>query len=831
MTRFVARLLAVFHHRQLDAGLAFPLLDSLTQDVRYALRGMRRSPGFTIVAVMTLAIGIGVNVGVFTVTNAVLFQGYRFVRNDRVLYLRSQNTSHPQEYGYAVSYPDFQDWQTQSKAFAGLGAYSGESIGFSDQGGLPESYYAIRVSANTFSVLEQRPILGRDFASSDETAGAAPVVILSYALWEHRYGRDPSVVGRTVRINGTPTTVVGVMRDGFTFPQQSPVWEPLVRTADRQDRDLRNVSVFGRLRDGVTAANARAEMATIGQRLARAYPSDRSFVPLVWNFRQSHTGGPEAMIWASMWGAVGFVLLIACANLANLVLARATGRSREIAVRIALGAGRSRIVRQFLTESVLLSSAGGVVGWWIAVWSARAYELAVFHGVSWYDFTIGNRFLAYLIAISIGTGLLFGLAPALHFSTFDVNDTLKDGSRRATGGRRGKRASTLLVVAEMALAVVLLTGAGIMIRSFLNIYTADLGVHTAGVLTMSVNLPEDKYPTAEARISLVDRLTTGLATIPGVQSVAVANTIPTDPSLKFPYEMDGAPRVDAEDRPRLSAMLVSPAYFETLGAPLLSGRAFSNRDGAVGVPVAIVNQRFATQHWPRENPLGKRFRLFDGKTPKPWATIVGVVSNIVQNDSTRQAFDPLVYVPYRQEPEAGLRVLARTQVAPASLATAFRREMQSLDPDVPGSVSTLDDALAKAYGVTGLDVNVVVFLIFAAIALLLASVGLYAVVAHAVSRRTQEIGIRIAIGATAGDVRSLVLRQGLPPVGVGLIVGLAASFAVTPILKSVLVQVSPADPIAFVLAPVVLIVAAMLGCLIPARRATRVDPVVALRQD
>jgi predicted permease len=878
MTRLIARLRALFHRRRLDAELAdelsahldfaaeehlargmsseearryaalkfggalqtaeacrdqrgFPLLDSLAQDARYALRGMRRSPGFTLVAVMTLAIGIGVNAAVFTVTNAVLFQGYRFVRNDRVLYLRSQDTKHPQEYGYPVSYPDFLDWQAQTTAFAGLGAYSGGFISLNDTGGLAERAWAAQVSANAFGVLEQQPILGRDFAPSDEQPGAAPVAILSHALWEHRYDRDPSVVGRTIRIDGFPTTVVGVMREGFVFPQDLALWQPLMATADRRKRDVRNIAVFGRLRDDATAANARAELDTICRRLAATYPADRSVVPLVWNFRQSHTGGPEAMIWASMWGAVGFVLLIACANLAGLLLARATSRSREIAVRVALGAGRWRIVRQCLTESVMLSAAGGLLGWWIAIWGARAYELAVFHGVSWYDFSIGHRFFGYLVAISVGTGLLFGIVPALRVSTFDINHALKDSGRSAAGGRHRSGLSALLVISEMALAIVLLTGAGIMIHSFLKVYRADLGVRTTDVLTMSVELPQSRYPTDTSRVAFVDRLTMGLAAIPGVESVAVANTIPTNPSLKVPYEVDGVPSVDARNRPTLSGMVVGPAYFETLGAAVLSGRAFSDRDGATSAAVAIVNQRFASRHWPRESAIGKHVRIFDGKTPQPWLTVIGVVSNIVQDDFTRQAFGPLVYLPYRQAPRAGMRVLARARVAPASLAIAFRREVQALDPGLPGSVSTLDDVLARAYGTTGLDVNVVVFLMFAAIALLLASLGLYAVVAHAVSQRTQEIGIRIAMGATARDVISLVLKQGLPPVGVGLGVGLLASFGVMPILRSVLVQVSPADPIAFVVAPVVLVMAAMLGCLIPARRATRVDPVVALRHD
>ncbi len=811
--------------------LVVPLLQSLMQDVRYAIRGMRRSPGFTIVAVMTLAIGIGVNAAVFTVTNAV-FKGFPLVHgNDRFLYIASRGGG----VGPFVSYPDFEDWRTQARSFEGLAAVNAVRIPVGDRPGFTESRNATQVTSNTFRLLGQRPLLGRDFEAADETPGAAPVAILSYEAWERRYRKDPAIVGDTIWIDGRPTMVIGIMADGFSFPRRQDLWMPLVPTSDLQKREARVLwFAFGRMADGVTMTSAQAELDTIGRRLASAYPrTNQGVVPSARNFNDFFIGSSATRMYASFLAAVGLVLLIACANLASLLLARGIGRSREISVRIALGAGRRRIMRQLFVESVTLSALGGAAGWLIARWSVRAYELAA-RPPGWFgralDYGMDDRVFAYLVAISIGTGLLFGLAPALRLSKLDVNTALKDGGHGATRGPGGKRLSTLLVAGQIALALVLLAGAGVLIRSFLNIYTADPGVRAANVLTSFLELPDARYHGAETQTAFFERLNARLNAVPGVESVAIADRFPTQGARQIPYEVSDAAPGDAQSRQMVSALTVGPDYFRTLGAVVLSGREFTDADGRSEGSVAIVNQRFANRHWPGENPLGKRFRLIEGPTPDAWRTVVGVVSNIVQNDTTRQEFDPLVYVPYRQAPTAGMWVFARTRVPPANVAASLRGAVQTMDSDLAiFDVLTLTEHLAEGYrnseSFGGL------FLIFAAIALLLASVGLYALVAHAVSERTQEIGIRVAMGATARDILSLVLRQGMLPAGMGVAIGLAASLAVTPFLRSALVHVSPADPIALVIAPAVLIVAAMLGCLIPARRASRVDPVVALRHD
>ena len=804
-------------------------MSSVVPDARFAIRGLRRSPGFTITAIATLAIGIGVNAAVFTVTKAALFAGFPMVqRNDRILYLSGN--------GCCVSYPDFEDWRAQSKSFTGMAIVHGVLRILSDQSGFPESYDTTEVSADTFRVVGQRPVMGRDFTASDEMPGAPPVAILNYGFWERRFGKDPAIIGRAVRMNGAPTTIIGVMPQGFSFPQKQDLWVPLLRTPEVEKRANRETwFVFGRMKEGVTIQTARAEMETIGRRLGKAYPltnQGRNLLPQVDDFRGFFIFENETPVYWTMWGAVGFVLLIACANLANLMLARALGRSREISVRIALGAGRWRIIRQLLIESVMLSSLGGVLGCWIGKWGVHAYALAD-RGPgtsSWriLDYSMDYRVLGYLIAISVGTAFLFGLAPALRVSKLDVNATLKDGGRGATGGGRGRHVSSLLVAGEMALAIVLLAGAGVMVRSFLNIYNADLGVRKANVLTLGVNLPLAKYPNAQARITFYDRLKTSLEAIPGVESVAITRALPAAGSGHLPYQTEGTPEVDDQRRPTLRSLTIGPDYFKTVGAAVFSGREFNDFDSPSSLPVVVVNQRFASEVWPGDGPLGKRLRVFEGRTPGPWRAVVGVVSNVIQD--TRLQIVPLIYLPYRQRPEPGMEVIARTRVPPATLSTAFRRDVQALDSGLPilGPL-TLDERLRENYWTSGLDGAL--FLIFAAIALLLASVGLYAVIAHSVSLRTQEIGIRMAVGATARDILKLVFTQGMLPLGIGLAIGLAASFAVMPILKSALVGVSPADPITLVVSCVALILAAMLGCLIPARSAMRVDPVVALRHE
>ena len=804
---------------------------------------MRARPGFTAAAVLMLALGIGMNAAVFAVINSVLFKGFRSVRdNDRLLYIGVQRNGR----GCCASYPDFLDWREQAKSFEGMSVVADLKITLRDGTGYPETFSATQISANGFQLLGQRPILGRDFSASDEAPGAARVAILTHGFWERRYGGRAGIVGEAVSINGEPTTVIGVMPKGFSFPQNQDLWVPLVHTPDLQKRDVRGLwFAFGRMATGVTRESAAAELETIGNRLSIAYPlTNDGWVPRPLTFTEFFVGRNATMTYGALWGAVGFVLLIACANVANLMLARSIGRSREMSVRIALGAGRWRIVRQLLVESVLLSSTGGACGWAIAKWGVRTYALVANPPTrDWsdqlLDFTTDYGVFTYLVAISIGTGLLFGMIPALRMWKVDVNAALKEGGRGAIAGG-GKRLSSLLIVGEMALAIVLLTGAGVMIRSFLNIQNANIGVATANISTMMLTLPTTRYADADSQASFYDRIRSRLATIPGVESVTVANTVPAGGTRSVRYELAGAASVPAENRPTVWLMTISPAYFRTVGARVLSGREFNDFDGRSG-PVAIVNERFARMHWPAEDPLGKRLRLFDEgrersqssrEEPDAWLTVVGVVSNILL-DVTRPEADPLVYVSYQQRPLKDMWVLARTAIPPGPLGNSVRQAIETVDPDLPIWLGpfTLDQRLAGMGNYWNTRNDALVLLVFAVMALLLASFGVYAVIAHSVSQRTQEIGIRMAIGATARDILQLIWAQGMRPLVLGLAIGLAMSVGVNQVLRSQLTRVSPSDPVTLIVASVVLVACAAMGCLIPARRAIGIDPLVALRDE
>jgi putative ABC transport system permease protein len=815
-------------------------------DFRFTFRNLIRNPAFAVGAVAILALGIGINAAVFTVTNAVLFRGFPHVDPDnRILYLGTRKFGR----GFGVSYADFEDWRAQAKSFRGMAVVSNGGLRFilKDPSGAAELCDGTELSANSFRVLGQRPVLGRDFAPSDQAPGAPPVVILNYRFWERQFAKNPSVIGKAIQLNDSPATVIGVMPPDFYFPHRRvDLWLPLAPAPNLRKRETRNLwFAFGRLADAATITTAQAEIDTIGRRLESDYPlTNRDVRPYLTTF-QNFLGPNAAVFYRAIWGAVGFVLLIACANLANLLLARNIGRSREVSVRIALGATRQRIMRQFLVESVMLSSVGGAFGWLIAIGTVRAYELFATPPSSYdhWDYALDYRVFAYLVAISIATGLLFGLAPALRLSKLDIHTALKDGSRGATTGRNKRNLSAFLVIGETALAIVLLAGAGLMLRSFLNIYTANLGVDTANLLTASVRLPVARYPDRSAQLAFFDRLATRLNALPGVDSVSLTGSLPGLYAPRFPYELAGAPPTNPQTRPALAAVAIGPNYFRTVGAAVLSGRDFSQFDAPSAIPVAMVNRRFAARFWPGENPIGKRLRLFRGKTPDAWRTVVGIASDIIQNDATGQTFDPVIYIPFRQAPAADFPVIemdlvARTRVNPARLAPAFRGEIQAIDSGLIiysglGSIEgpkPLTESLAlNDYWSKG--VNAALFLVFATVALLLAAVGLYAVVAHSVSQRTQEIGIRMAVGANACHILKLVFVQGMLPLGFGLILGLAGAVVVTRVLRSELVQVSPADPVTLVVACVVLVLCAGLGCWIPARRALRVDPVVALRQE
>jgi putative ABC transport system permease protein len=629
-----------------------------------------------------------------------------------------------------------------------------------------------------------------------------------------------------------------VMPEGFDFPTQFDVWMPYMRGPEVNRRAPEAFMAVGRLKDGANLREARAELETINHRLEAAYPAtNRGEVPSVSTYSQSFIGPDAPVIYGSLWVAAWFVLLIACANLANLTVARTVGRRSDFSIRIALGAGRWRMMRQIFVESLTLTSVAGVLGWWITKWGVRTWAVETASIYQILDYTLDSGTLAYLVAISLAAAILFSVAPMGRVLQVGVNSALKSDAPGVTPGLRSKRLAAVLVAGQMALAIVLLSGAGVLVRSLMNVVSANTGVRDPEkVLGGLLRLPSEKYPSPAASLGYVDRLESTFKAIPGIVHESVASNIPVNFGNQRTFEIEGRPN-PPNGGEAVQFLSVGADYFQVVEASAISGRDFNDGDRTGTLPVAIVNQSFAARYLPGE-PLGKRLRYIDHKKPVEWLTVVGVVPNIMQGDPTRRQFKPLVYLPYRQAPTVlGVNFLLRTAGPPGQVAQAVQAEIQKLDPDVTLQKFTTLEAsfgfdpnrMDRSHSEMGKYAAVAP--IFAVMALLLAAVGLYAVIAHSVSQRTKEIGVRMAIGAAASHVQKMILREGMLPVAIGLVLGLGSSLAVNSILQSQLVGVSPYDPVTMAGAPVVLISIALLACLIPAQRAVKVDPSIALRHD
>ena len=806
------------------------------QDLRFAARMLVKDRWFTLVAVLALALGIGVNTTVFTFVNAVLIRGLPFDDPHEIFIVNTRIVSEGRN--GAVSYPDFEDMRAQTRTFVGLGAFQPSTMNVSDSGRPPERTQGALVTANTFGLLRQRTLLGRDFREGEDRPEAPPVVLLGYGVWKTRYGGDPEIVGRVIKVNEVACEVIGVMPEGMKFPTNADMWRPLVNEGARQKREARGLMVFGRLKPGVGRAEAQAELSGIAGRLKQAYPeTNKDTDAAVMTFNERFNGGEIRVIFLALMGAVGFVLLIACANVANMLLARSAQRAREIAVRVALGATRGRVVRQLLVESVMLSSLGGVLGLGLTYVGVQLFDRAVADSGKpyWIEFTFDPLVFSYLAAVCVSTGIIFGLAPALQVSKTNVNEILKEGGRGTAGGRRARAFRSTMVVVELTLTVVLLVGAGLMIRSFLNLYAMDLGIDTRQILTMQMGLTERKYPKPEQRRIFYDSLLPRLEAIPGMQSVALTTALPAAGAEPREIEIDGRPQPENDRAPRVSTLSISPRYFDVIGLGVVRGRAFTETDGAAGSEATVVNERFASQFFPTDTPVGKRIRLrrpARGPLPAdawgPWLAVVGVTPTVRQGDP--QSVEPaaVAYLPVRQEAGGFTHIIARSSVPPGTLAALVREAVQTVDPDQPVyNVRTLDEFLAQQrwpFRVFGS-----MFTIFALIALVLSAVGIYAVTAYSVTQRTQEIGVRMALGAQTRQVSWMILRQGFVQLAIGLTLGIAGGLGVGQVLKGIIVRVPPRDPVTFGVIVTVLIVVTVAACLIPARRAAHLDPLVALR--
>ena len=806
----------------------------LWQDVRFAARLLVKDRWFTLAAATALALGIGANAAVFTFVNAVLLRGLPFNNPDRIIAMGVMNARGQRN---GVSYPEFKDWREQSQTMAMMAGMVGANINVSEEGKTAEQYRGTYISATMFPLIGERPVLGRGFTDADDQKGAEPVALLSNGMWKKRYGGDPSVLGRVIKANSKVMTIVGVMAPDMQFPNNDDMWIPFEQlppaTLDPR-REIRNLGVIGRLKDGVSLAQAQSEFAAIGQRLAEMYPANKDFRPQLQRFDDQVNGGPIQIIFLTLMGAVAFVLLIACADVANLLLARASHRSREIAIRSALGASRWRVVRQLLIESLLLALISGVAGYGLAVAGVRWFDRAT-QDVGkpyWMTFKMDATVFAFMAAICLGTAIVFGLAPALHVSKTDANEILKEGGRGGTSGVRARRWTGALIVTELVLTVVLLAGAGFIMKSFFTLYRLELGLDTSHMLTMQMVLPLTKYPQPGPRTAVFEQFEERLRGISTIQSSTLTTNVPLLGGFVRSLEVEGHPPSPGDTKPIVTMLTIGDTYFETLNLRLARGRALQSSDGLAGHEAAVINQQFASMYFPTDDPIGRRILLTtDPPTPgAAWTTIVGVAPNIRQRGVREPKPDPVVYLPYRADPQRQATLLIRTIADPAKVTASVRDALRIVEPDLPlFRIETMQQTLARQRW--QFEIFGSMFAVFAAIALILSSVGLYAVTAYSVTQRTQEIGIRMALGAQPRGMLWLVLRRAVVQLLIGLPIGIAGAFGVGKVLQSILVQTGPGDPTTLSAVVVLLVTVAVLACLWPARRAAQLDPMLALRYE
>jgi predicted permease len=798
----------------------------MASDLRFAFRMILAHRWFSAAVVATLALGIGLNTMVFTLVSAVLFRPVPVPGGARLVSIINRSLAQGDR-RLPLSYPDFQDYRAQAKSFESLeGAIDKAGI-LSEPGKSPQTYHLEEATHGIFSMLHTRAILGRGFLPTDDRPGADPVLVIGYNVWQERYAGAPGIIGRQAHVNGQPATIVGVMPKGFRFPINVDLWMPLVPTPELAKRDNRQIRAYAILKPGVTIHQAGLELDTLARNLARQYPADKDLGIDVLTFQQMFNGGGIRIIFLLMLGAVGFVLLIACADVANMMLSRALGRQREMSIRTALGASRWRVIRQLLIESLLLSTLGGLLGLGLAGLGAHWFDLSTLAvRPYWIQFTMNYSVFGYCASLCIFSGLLFGMAPTLRSSRPDLMGILKEGSR-TVGRHRGGWLSATLVVFQFALTLVLLTGAGIFVRGLLTSLAVNPFIPAAQLTTANIELPDARYKDADARQRFYDQLLPRLRAIPGVIHAAILSNPPGLGAARQQMELEHAPIDNPAKRPWIAFVVQSPSALETMHLPLLRGRSFNNIDGDANHKVAILTRDAAAHFWPGKDPIGKRFRLYDDKNkPTDWITVVGISANMVQ-ELVENDPKPLLFVPLRQEARSNMVLLVESTTNPLP---AMRAAVQSLDPELPLSDPyRLDQAIE--HSVWFLSLFGRIFLGFALIALLMASVGIYAVIAHATSSRTQEIGVRMALGANTRNIFLLVMTRGLWQIAAGLLLGLAAARPLTHLMASLPIGVSPSDPTVVLTVALVLASVGLFACWLPARRAAALDPVKAIRYE
>lgn len=803
-------------------------METLFKDLRYGIRSLLKQPAFTLVAVITLALGIGGNSAMFSVVNAVLLRPLQYPEAGRIVVLEGINPSKGITQSN-MSIPDFVDWQSQNQVFEQMaGFFAGGAV--LNNGDETERIHGTLVTADFFSIFRTPSLLGRSLQADDAQPGREPVAVLSYGLWQRRFGANLGVVGSKVTLNGKSTAVVGVMPAGFDYPAQTETWEAFPLDPAKEARDDRSLSVVARLKPGATITQARAQMDTINQRLAQSYhESNFGWTVKVTNLQERLVSDVRLSLLVLLC-AVAFILMIACANIANLLLARASARQKEISVRTALGASRWRIVRQLLTESLLLSLVGGAFGVLFSVWLTKLLiAISPANSPRFDEIRPDARVLVFTIALTLFTGLVFGLAPALQASRSDLTEGLREGLRGSGGGARSNRLRGLLMVAEIAMSFVLLVGAGLLIKSFMHLREVKPGFNADNLLTMRVSIPPGKYKDNEPRLQFFQQARDHIQSLPGVQSVGMILSLPLGGdafNVWRGYIREGRPATpeEAGDAAYLPA---TPEYFRALQVPLIAGRVFTDRDTDNTPKVIIVNETMARKLWPAQSPVGKHITIWpDEKFAREIVGVVGETKRSLDDQPSNQ-----MYVPLAQDASwPSMSLVIRTGGDPASASSTVRNEIRTLDKGAPVfNVRTMNDVLATS--VAPRRTPMLLLSAFAASALLLAMIGIYGVTAYYVTQRTQEIGIRMALGAQMSDVLKLVLKGGMALAATGIAAGLVGAFAVTRWMTSLLFGVKPTDAMTFIAVSICLLVTALLACYIPARRATKVDPLVALRYE
>jgi putative ABC transport system permease protein len=799
-------------------------------DLRYALRQLVKSPGFTAIAILTLALGIGACTAIFSVINTVLLRPLDYPDPSRLVVMRE--TQLPQFPEFSVSPPNYLDWEKQTKSYEHIAAYTMSGAGLNLTGeGEPQRLVGVKATAHYFDVYGIKAVLGRTFLPEEDAPGKNHVVVLSYPFWQRVFGGAADAVGRQVQLNGEPYTVIGIAPAGFGSASKVDAWTPMAFAPDETNNDARGghyLNVTGRLKPGVTVAQAKAELEVLAAQLAKQYPDSNKGWGILMSPLQDYAVRDVRAVLYTLLGAVGCVLLIACANIANLLLARATARHREVSIRAALGASRGRLVRQLLTESVLLALCGGAAGVLLARWGLDALlALAPTNLPRVSDIHLDTGVLIFSLALSVATGLAFGIAPAWLAARTDMNESLKQGSRGSTeGGVRGRLRSALVVI-EVMFALMLLGGAGLLARSFIQLAHVDPGFNPENATVLRLSLPSKKYAMPEQQTAFANSLLDRVKTLPGVQAAGLTQSMPLVGDYVLGFNIEGRPTIAPSDLPNTNYYAVTPDYFRAMGIRLIRGRLFTAQDDAKAPRVAIINETLARQHFPNEDPIGKRINITNG--PDTWREIVGIVGDIKQY-GLDQATTSQSYEPFAQKPFSGLDIVIRTSGSPAALLGALRPAVYDVDKDQPiGTIRPLEEIVADTIARQRFAMTLLT--VFSLTALVIAAIGIYGVMAYSVVQRTGEFGIRMALGAQQADVLRLVLVQGGKLIGAGLLLGLVATLAASRVMGSMLFNTSAYDPLTLATITILLGAVALVACLLPANRATKVNPVEALRSE